>query len=209
MVVERNARYDDRPRVSLVGLFRLAKTAMFSFSTLPLSIFHVIGATAMAVFLGVSGYSLFCKLFTNLAIPGWTSYVLIGSFFGALNALGISILGEYVIRIYDQVRGRPLYLVDRTVNMETGTGAVVVDDMAGDRPYRGVDGGGRVAFAAGRHRRVRGFCGRQQRRQQRRERRRCPAGALADRSRRRVSRREGNSVPPALPVLTASAPEGW
>ena len=133
--MERNARYDDRPRVSLGGLFRLAKTAMFSFSTLPLAIFHVIGAAAAVVFLALSGFSLFCKLFTDLAIPGWTSYVLIGSFFGALNALGISILGEYVIRIYDQVRGRPLYLVDRTVNMEPGTGAAAVDDMAGDRPY--------------------------------------------------------------------------
>ena len=61
--------------------------------------------------------------------------MLIGSFFGALNALGISILGEYVIRIYDQVRGRPLYLVDHTVNMESGTGAVPADDVAGDRLY--------------------------------------------------------------------------
>ena len=43
IVVERNARYDDRPRVSLRGLFRLAKTAMFSFSSFPLTIFHVIG----------------------------------------------------------------------------------------------------------------------------------------------------------------------
>ncbi len=135
VVVPRNARYDQRPRVSLGGLFRLAKTAMFSFSTLPLSIFHVIGATAMVLFVALSGFSLACKLFTNLAIPGWTSYVLIGSFFGALNALGISILGEYVIRIYDQVRGRPLYLVDHTVNMESGTGAVAADELAGDRPY--------------------------------------------------------------------------
>ncbi len=45
--------------------------------------------------------------------------MLIGCFFGALNALGISILGEYVVRIYDQVRGRPLYLVDRCVNFAT------------------------------------------------------------------------------------------
>ena len=120
VVVERNARYDEHPRVSLAGLVRLAKTAMFSFSTLPLAIFHVIGGTAALCFLGLSAFSLGCKLFTTLAIPGWTSYVLIGSFFGAINALGISILGEYVIRIYDQVRGRPLYLVDRTVNMEIG-----------------------------------------------------------------------------------------
>ena len=133
IVVERNARYDGRPRVSFRGLLRLAKTAMFSFSTLPLAIFHAIGAAALAVFLGASGFSLFCKLFTDWAIPGWTSYILVGSFFGALNALGISILGEYVVRIYDQVRGRPLYLVDRTMNV-AGEGQRG-DESEGDRPY--------------------------------------------------------------------------
>lgn len=116
--VERNARYDDHPRVSLAGLFRLAKTAIFSFSTLPLTVFYLIGLAALVTFLAVGGFSLFCKLFTNLAIPGWTSHILVGSFFGALNALGICILGEYVIRIYDQVRARPLYLIDRTVNLD-------------------------------------------------------------------------------------------
>jgi polyisoprenyl-phosphate glycosyltransferase len=130
--VERNARYDERPRVSLRGLFRLAKTAIFSFSTMPLMAFHVIGLAAGAVFMGLSAFSLYCKLFTDLAIPGWTSYILAGSFFGALNALGVAILGEYVIRIYDQVRNRPLYLVDRMVNMNT----ISRDEMAqGDKPY--------------------------------------------------------------------------
>lgn len=127
--VERNARYDDRPRVSLWGLFRLAKTAIFSFSSFPLTVFGVIGCLALALFFGLSGYSLFCKLFTSLAIPGWTSHVLIGCFFGALNALGVSILGEYVIRIYDQVRGRPLFLVDRTVNVPQPNGADAADSI--------------------------------------------------------------------------------
>jgi dolichol-phosphate mannosyltransferase len=125
--VPRNPRYDERPRVSLGGLFRLAKTAIFSFSTFPLRLFYVLGAAAGALFVGLSAYSISCKLFTPLAIPGWTSQVLIGSFFGALNSLGICILGEYVIRVYDQVRCRPLYLVDRTVN-EPG-------DLRGDAPY--------------------------------------------------------------------------
>jgi len=131
--VERSARYDDSPRVSLTGLFRLAKTAVFSFSSLPLALFHVIGVLATAIFLGLSGFSLFCRLFTDLAIPGWTSHILIGSFFGALNALGISVLGEYVIRIYDQVRGRPLYLVDRTVNVPSD--AAVENTLAAEEPY--------------------------------------------------------------------------
>ncbi len=113
--VRRQARYDGRPRVSMRGLFRLAKTAIFSFSTFPLFVFSLIGFGALAVFLGLSGYSLFCRLFTDRAVPGWTSMVLVGSFFGALNALGISMLGAYVARIYDQVRGRPMYLVDRDV----------------------------------------------------------------------------------------------
>lgn len=115
--VERLARYDEHPRVSIRGLVRLAKTAVFSFSTFPLRMFYGLGAMAGVVFLALAGYAVFCKLFTDLAIPGWTSHVLIGSFFGAMNALGICILGEYVVRIYDQVRNRPMYLVDRTVNL--------------------------------------------------------------------------------------------
>ncbi len=117
IVVPRRARYDDHARVSLLGLFRLAKTAIFSFSTFPLTMFYLIGGLAGVVFLALASFSLFCRLFTSLAIPGWTSHILTGSFFGALNALGICILGEYVIRIYDQVRARPLYLVDRAVNV--------------------------------------------------------------------------------------------
>ena len=115
--VERNARYDNKPRVSLRGLCRLAKTAIFSFSAFPLTLFWWFGCLATAVFVGLSGFCLYWRLFTTLAIPGWSSAVLIASFFGALNALGISILGEYVIRIYDQVRGRPLYVVDQTRNL--------------------------------------------------------------------------------------------
>jgi dolichol-phosphate mannosyltransferase len=114
--VRREARYDGKPRVSLRGLFRLAQTAIFSFSTFPLFVFTLIGYLALAVFLGVSGFSLFCRLFTDMAVPGWTSMLLESSFFGAVNALGISMLGAYVARIYDEVRGRPVYLIDRTVN---------------------------------------------------------------------------------------------
>lgn len=122
--VERMARYDKQPRVSLLGLIRLAKTAIFSFSTFPLAIFGVIGTLAMSIFLALAGFSIFCKLFTELAIPGWTSHILSASFFGALNAFGISILGEYVIRIYDQVRARPLYVVENVTEQMVPATAV-------------------------------------------------------------------------------------
>lgn len=119
IAVERAARHDDQPRVSLRGLFRLANTAIFSFSGFPLKFFYVIAAISAAVCCGSIGFVLWHKTMTGLAIPGWASMIITASFFGALNALGISILGEYVIRIFDQVRSRPVYLAETITNRLT------------------------------------------------------------------------------------------
>jgi len=114
--VERHARHDAQPRVSLRQLFQLAKSAIFSFSRLPLAVFYTVALVSLVVCLGLCCFTLYHKLFTGLAIPGWTSVTITSSFFGALNALGIAILGEYVVRIYDQVRARPPYIAARKVN---------------------------------------------------------------------------------------------
>ena len=116
--VERHPRHDEHARVSFVGLVRLAKAAVFSSSVLPLSIFYVIAAVSLLIGCGLTTFVLYHKIVTGLAVPGWASYVLTASVFGAFNALGIGILGEYVVRIYDQVRGRPLFLVARRVGFE-------------------------------------------------------------------------------------------
>ncbi|MFG0332552.1 MAG: hypothetical protein ACF8TS_04235, partial [Maioricimonas sp. JB049] len=75
---------------------------------------------SMLVCGGVTGFTLYHKLVTGLAIPGWASMTMLASFFGALNALGIGILGEYAIRIYDQVRARPQYIISRRTNFPVG-----------------------------------------------------------------------------------------
>ncbi len=116
--VERHARHDDKPRVSMRQLFRLAKSAIFSFSRVPLAMFYSVAALSLLVCAGLCGFTMYHKLFTGLAIPGWTSITMVASFFGALNSLGIAILGEYVIRIYDQVRARPMFIVARKVNFD-------------------------------------------------------------------------------------------
>ncbi len=117
--IERLARYDDNPRVSLMGLFRLAKTAIFSFSNVPLTMFYLIGIVSFLISGALAGFAMYHKLITAAAIPGWTSTTMVVSFFGAINALGIAILGEYAARIYDQVRARPNYLVQRQSGLET------------------------------------------------------------------------------------------
>ncbi len=116
VIVERGARYDGTPRVSFWGLWRLARTAMFSFSSLPLTLFYTIAGLSFLAFAGLGCFTLYHKLVTGLAVSGWTSTLMTVCFFGALNALGIAVLGEYVWRIYDQVRARPLFVVRRQVN---------------------------------------------------------------------------------------------
>ncbi len=117
--VERLKRHDDNPRVSLGGLVSLAKTAMFSFSRVPLLAFY--GLAALSASLGAICiiWAVYHKLVTGEAIPGWASITTVSAFFGAINALGIAILGEYVARIYDQVRNRPAYVIDQTRNLNS------------------------------------------------------------------------------------------
>lgn len=115
--VERGERYDDKARVSFWGLIRLAKTAVFSFSTAPLALFYAVALISFCVCTGLTVFTLYHKLWTGMATAGWTSGLITASFFGTLNAFGIAVLGEYVVRIFDQVRARPQFIIDRTVNV--------------------------------------------------------------------------------------------
>ena len=115
--VERLKRHDDTPRGSLKGLVSLAKTAMFSFSRVPLLAFYGLAALSAGIGCICIGWALWHKLVTGEAIPGWASITSVSAFFGAINALGIAILGEYVARIYDQVRNRPAYVINESRNL--------------------------------------------------------------------------------------------
>jgi dolichol-phosphate mannosyltransferase len=142
ILVERGARHDDHPRVSLWGLFRLAKTALFSFSRAPLAMFYVIAIGLAIACCGCLGLAMFCAA-TVGAVPAWTWSVATGAFFGALNALGVAVLGEYVMRIDEQVRDRPSFVVARTRNdgeprqNEEEQLLASVSQMSGELAWRG------------------------------------------------------------------------
>jgi len=120
--VERFARHDRFPRVSIFGLFGLAKNALVGFSRVPLQAFYWLAGTCAAVCVSCIFFAFFHRLVTGAAVPGWASMTSLTSFFGAMNALGIAILGEYISRIYDQVRKRPAYVIARSANMNDEDG---------------------------------------------------------------------------------------
>lgn len=67
----------------------------------------------------VAVWVFWVRFFTDRAVPGWTSILLPMLFIGCLNLLAIGILGEYVARVFDEVKARPRYLVAETRNLFT------------------------------------------------------------------------------------------
>jgi len=120
--VPRRLRYDNSPRTNLKAKWNLAFNAIFSFSYLPLIIFRVLGILALMVSILLASFTFYHKLISGLAVKAWASNLITITFFGGLNLFGIGIIGEYISRIYNEVRGRPKYIVDRITNGDMVSG---------------------------------------------------------------------------------------
>lgn len=108
---DRPAREIGETRWSYWKLWRLALDAIFSSSTLPLRIWTYFGML-MAVVSLVYSLVIFARtLIFGVDVPGYASTVILILIFGGLNMFALGIIGEYVGRIYTEVRQRPLYIV--------------------------------------------------------------------------------------------------
>ena len=118
---ERDARWSGSPRVSVGRLFRLAFDGIFSFSNLPLRLATMLGLIVSLSAFVLMGTVLYQKLFTDRAILGWASLMTSVLFLGGVILVTIGIIGEYMGRIYDEVKRRPLYVVAERVGLGEGT----------------------------------------------------------------------------------------
>ena len=115
---EESRRYSGASKFSYRSLLSFAIDGILSFSTLPLRIFTAAGIIisitsllyAIVVVILVS-----LKQYHNLQIPpGWSALAVAISFFGAVQLIAVGVLGEYICRIYDQTKGRPVFIVNDT-----------------------------------------------------------------------------------------------
>jgi polyisoprenyl-phosphate glycosyltransferase len=115
---EREKRYAGTPKYTWPKLVHLAVNGLLSFSALPLRMATAVGF--MISFCSLLGIivALYLKLFTDQAIPGWTATVIPMLVLGGIQLLSIGILGEYIAQIFDEVKRRPLYLVDGVLDSE-------------------------------------------------------------------------------------------
>lgn len=108
---ERPERFAGNTKYSLKHLLRLAYNGIFSFSDFPI---RFLGRLGYFTIMASAGYTLFIlskKLIWGEIIEGFTTLILAIFFFGGVQLASIRILGEYISRIYDQSRARPLFIV--------------------------------------------------------------------------------------------------
>jgi glycosyltransferase involved in cell wall biosynthesis len=102
---------------SFFRLWRFALDGLFSFTTAPLKLWTYIGAlSALGAFVYLT-ITVIQKLFFGITVPGYASLLIVVLFFGGLLLISNGIQGEYIARIYEEVKGRPLYVVARTFNL--------------------------------------------------------------------------------------------
>lgn len=110
----RDERLSGKTGYTVRKMMRLATDGVTSFSNFPLRLATISGfLCAFAGFLLIL-YTLYSRFILKDYEKGWSSLMITIVFLGGIQLIGIGIIGEYISRIYDNIRNRPLYIIDDT-----------------------------------------------------------------------------------------------
>jgi glycosyltransferase involved in cell wall biosynthesis len=112
---EISERTAGKSKYTLRKMLSFAWNGITSFSVTPLRLISIAGFVLFVSTLILSFYSLGIWLFTDNAVPGWTSTVLPIYFLGGVQILSIGIIGEYIGKIYLETKERPRYIIEERV----------------------------------------------------------------------------------------------
>ena len=100
------------------GSIKIAFNGIFGFSSRPLFLMSILGFLFAFFSFLVGIYYVLIKLIDPSVTPGLSSTILFITFFSGLNLIGLGLLGEYVGRIYDEVKNRPNFIIDKKYNID-------------------------------------------------------------------------------------------
>ncbi|OGD08930.1 glycosyl transferase [Candidatus Amesbacteria bacterium RIFOXYB1_FULL_44_23] len=112
---KRAARFAGTTKYSLRKLFRLAFDGIFSFSFVPLQLLTFFGFQFFTLSIVFSLLIVYVRLFTDFFVPGFATTIILILFTSGLNMLSLGLVGEYVGRIYDEVKQRPQYIIESKI----------------------------------------------------------------------------------------------
>lgn len=112
---ERAERADGESKYSFSKLLKLAFNGIFNFSEFPIKAITNIGFVTILISIVYIVYTLVAKYFFNNVPQGFTTILIVVSLFGGIQLIAIGLIGEYIMRIFFQVKGRPLFVVKQVV----------------------------------------------------------------------------------------------
>lgn len=117
-------RFEPAPRLhgetkfSYRRLTHLALDGLMSFSTIPLRVWTYVGLATSALALTLATFYLVRTVLFGVDVPGYASLIVSITFFSGIQLLSLGIIGEYIGRIFAEVKRRPLYLIEERVGFE-------------------------------------------------------------------------------------------
>jgi len=113
--VERAERGAGRSKYGWFRLMRLGLDGIFSFSTLPLRVATILGFAVLAGASAYAGYAVYMRLAHDTVPAGFTAQLIVTVFLMGVQLVIMGVMGEYLGRIYEETKRRPLYIVDKVV----------------------------------------------------------------------------------------------
>ena len=119
---EREARFAGETKYPFSKMIRLATTSLLYFSTKPLKLATALGFISVVISLILAVWSILGKImgYTH-ANSGWTSLFVLIIFFGGVQLLTIGIVGSYIGNLFDEIKNRPEYIIDKKINFESNS----------------------------------------------------------------------------------------
>ena len=115
---ERDERFAGETKYPFKKMIKFASDGIIAFSSKPLKLVMTIGTASVLVSIIVLLYSILTRLFGHEVQPGWASIMVAITFFSGIQLLGLGIVGQYIARIYDESKNRPIYIVKDVYNIE-------------------------------------------------------------------------------------------
>jgi dolichol-phosphate mannosyltransferase len=115
---ERDERFAGETKYPLKKMIKFASDGIIAFSTKPLRIVMSIGLLSVLISIAVLLYTITVKIIGKDIQTGWASIMVAVTFFSGIQLLGLGIVGQYIARIYDESKNRPIYIVKETINVE-------------------------------------------------------------------------------------------
>lgn len=114
LLYDREERGAGKSKWKYRKLWNLAIDGIISFSTVPLRVWTYVGLVISSLAFLYAGFLVIRTLVRGVDVPGYASLMVVVLFLGGIQLLTLGIIGEYLGRVYEEVKGRPLYVVSET-----------------------------------------------------------------------------------------------